>query len=383
MIPGARDIDKQLRLESKDLASRLASIRHDAAFVNSVADAFYPLSLRFPDALAKTVPIWCAVLNTASHNRYGVPEIVPELCTPSSVSPSEHAQIASRVTGWADELLRSDLQVPRLGRPLCPVFVHPPDIPHVHLGTSQHSVVLLCASATQGPSLSPLTYVQGAGDDHENWAQGLTPELYWRHEREFAAIANDRAVLEDRVHEIVAQAKTTHMQLEWFSVAAASGDTHVCDTPLDLAVCAPGSIPATKGYYVLCVYCSQGTVAPGVLCLNISSGKKGLAEFSERLHTAVDTITAVLDKHPHGKVLLACSDGHLSGALAVALLAASFDDTRQLTGPASRAEHRKSITKDTTKRRLQWVVGSGGTAPSRALLQRVNSFLIGPQRAYR
>ena len=78
---------------------------------------------------------------------------------------------------------------------------------------------------------------------------------------------------------------------------------------------------------------------------------------------------------------------HMSGALAVAVLSASFDENRRLVGKSNDdpmlISHRNSITKDTTRRRLQWLVGSGGTAPSRMLLQRVNTFLMGPQRAYR
>lgn len=100
-----------------------------------------------------------------------------------------------------------------------------------------------------------------------------------------------------------------------------------------------------------------------------------------------DAITKALCDHPTKRVLLACADGHMSGALAVAVLSASFDEDRRLVGISNddlvRISHRNSITKDTTRRRLQWLVGSGGTAPNRMLLQRVNTFLIGPQRAYR
>lgn len=450
---GALDVDKELRRESRDIASRLASIRHDVSFIDAVADAFYPLPVvanlrcgawytrpertagaayfkstdghmhqwqfslkrsnlhlvpliergagddeptgciivdstrrgkRFPDALSKTVPIWCTVLNTASHRRFGTPT-VPELVVPQSVSPSEREQIAALVFQWAVSLLESDLEVPHLRRPLCPVFVHPPDIPPVFLGTTQHSVVLVCASDIEGPQLSPLTYVQGAGDDHESWALGLTPELYWKHAHELSTLAYNRASLSSRIEELVAEAKLSGERIEWFS-AAAKNEARISGTPIDVKVCSLQGISDTD--YLLKVYYSNSPVeepASSLLCLHVSSGKRGLTDFSVRLRSTVDAVTHALDRG-NGRVLLACADGQLSGALAVAVLAASFDNARQLVGASDddprRIDHRHTLSKDATRRRLQWLVGSGGTAPSRALLQRVNSFLIGPQRAY-
>jgi Rit1-like protein len=75
---------------------------------------------RLPDALSKTVPIWCAVINRAIRLRGGfVDTEVPspssldfaaadtdlDLHTPpGSVSPHEHSQIAARLDSWAAAL---------------------------------------------------------------------------------------------------------------------------------------------------------------------------------------------------------------------------------------------------------------------------------------
>lgn len=47
-----------------------------------------------PDALSKTVPIWCAVINSLlfDNNKVFLPQEV--------VGPSETAQIQQRVEGW-------------------------------------------------------------------------------------------------------------------------------------------------------------------------------------------------------------------------------------------------------------------------------------------
>jgi tRNA A64-2'-O-ribosylphosphate transferase len=63
---------------------------------------------RIPDALSKTIPIWCAVINRA------IARISPSTASddwdlslytpPQVVSAQEHAQIEARLDAWADEL---------------------------------------------------------------------------------------------------------------------------------------------------------------------------------------------------------------------------------------------------------------------------------------
>jgi len=64
---------------------------------------------RIPDALSKTVPIWCAVVNRATAKRFprGIPpEWETSLFTPpASVSRQEHHQIEECVGGWAEGLV--------------------------------------------------------------------------------------------------------------------------------------------------------------------------------------------------------------------------------------------------------------------------------------
>lgn len=61
---------------------------------------------RIPDALAKTVPLWCAVLNRAISLRFhdaSWPVMLWAL--PSAVASSEHAQMEALVEGYAQKLL--------------------------------------------------------------------------------------------------------------------------------------------------------------------------------------------------------------------------------------------------------------------------------------
>jgi len=73
---------------------------------------------RMPDALSKTVPIWCAVINKAYLVRYG--ELLEdaerkvwsehgELFCPPWISSSEWDEIHQRLELWAERLLVSSL----------------------------------------------------------------------------------------------------------------------------------------------------------------------------------------------------------------------------------------------------------------------------------
>lgn len=168
-----------------------------------------------PDALSKTVPIWCAVINQAANRRYGETSSQARrtLRLPDNVvSPSEQAQIARRIAGWVEDLLDSDLEVPRLAKPLRPIFITRSRVDEELANVRLHAIdyfpiVLVSASPMEPtPNIEPKThdlsdsasaalgfpkdveelrrlaryvYVQGSGDDEEMWSTNLTPSLMW------------------------------------------------------------------------------------------------------------------------------------------------------------------------------------------------------------
>ncbi len=176
-----------------------------------------------PDALSKTIPIWCAVLNAASYQKYGIPEEGKEgfrLETPRwMIPPTEHDQIEARIEEFVQALLESDLEVPRLEKPLRPVFITPQtDLSTISKALTEEYTPIVLVSASRFVSDSAklsspdeqhedgrrkaFVYVQGAGDDHENWARGLTPDVFWKHRAELLACEKDE--LEGFVDKIVA-----------------------------------------------------------------------------------------------------------------------------------------------------------------------------------
>ncbi|KAG6910418.1 hypothetical protein DXG01_010773 [Tephrocybe rancida] len=165
---------------------------------------------RIPDALSKTVPIWCAVVNRAIIRRYPGPDKGSwdtALYTPAgAVSAQEHHQIELRIDAWAGALFvsrhylfesnrhhndlghkNSSFDLPALSAPLRPFWITPATttFPSIHTSSTSPFLPIICLSASRqsDDARRPggFAYIQGSGDDHELWSMGLTPTHYWRH----------------------------------------------------------------------------------------------------------------------------------------------------------------------------------------------------------
>jgi hypothetical protein len=172
---------------------------------------------RLPDALSKTVPIWCAVINRAIPLRGGCFVDVEVPLSPSSsdvdvatagtdtnldlhtppgaVSPHEHAQIAARLDIWAAALAvsfpcrrtpllspiartqDSSYALPELARPLRPLWITPASSRFPYIASDVSFLPVICVSASRAVNtgterrMEGFSYVQGSGDDHELWGQ--------------------------------------------------------------------------------------------------------------------------------------------------------------------------------------------------------------------
>jgi len=66
---------------------------------------------RIPDALSKTVPIWCAVINRAVARRFSgaltADWDIALYTPPGAVSSQEHHQIEERLDNWSEALVVS------------------------------------------------------------------------------------------------------------------------------------------------------------------------------------------------------------------------------------------------------------------------------------
>jgi hypothetical protein len=178
----------------------------------------------FPDSLSATIPIWIAVINVIIFGEKSPPFIPPPWMTPGIVDT-----ITSRIPNIVRELpdscqtFISTTLSAHLNAPLKAFWVAPiegmlqwdGDGVEDLFGDGEQEekkkyipIVLLSCSddISEGDhnSVHSWYYVKGAGDDEENWAHGLTPELFWRHQEDILG-SDDQTVVEKTLLELISR----------------------------------------------------------------------------------------------------------------------------------------------------------------------------------
>jgi hypothetical protein len=160
----------------------------------------------FPDSLSATIPIWIAVINLIIFQEKSPPFIAPPWMSPGIVD-SLISLIPTIVRELPDSCRSFILKTlsHRLSVPLKVFWVAPNEgmlqwdgdgVEDLFEGEVLEQekekncipvVLLSCSddiSEAEHNSVHSWYYVKGAGDDEENWAHGLTPELFWKHHQE-------------------------------------------------------------------------------------------------------------------------------------------------------------------------------------------------------
>ncbi|GAA5878194.1 hypothetical protein JCM3774_005838 [Rhodotorula dairenensis] len=384
---------------------------------------------RFPDALSKTVPIWCAVLSRArmlvlppATDNSPVPVRVWQeqatLCTsPQAVGPSEHAQIQARIEEWAKQLASSayDLSALRaLDRPLRPFFVSPSSTLSPHrAGDFTDCYPVICASASKLAAEADgleraqgFTYVQGSGDDHEAWSKGLTPPVFWAHADEILAASREQVDL------VISRILSAQLAPSSTATTATTvpPTRRIRKTGVQLQFRAPATATATASAPAadreqLCIQVQTATVNPAVVVgggstddrestavetgpvtLSARPGKAGYSAFFapqylepvlDRAQTTLargdDVVVSVLED-----TLKQSEANDLGVAVALILLSRMYKDDAELLTPNDPVP---TASKERIRTRLQWVLEEFPTVnPSRSVLNRVNEFLISKRR---
>jgi tRNA A64-2'-O-ribosylphosphate transferase len=128
------------------------------------------------------------------------------------VFPSEAAQISNKLPGFASTLSSLGLDISslreRISKPLHPVFITPtsglPDLsslPTFEGEVAVWPVICLCASHAEKDD-SDTGYIQGAGDDTEAWAFGLTSSAFWKNKAYLMAESSEEE-LRARIAEVM------------------------------------------------------------------------------------------------------------------------------------------------------------------------------------
>ncbi|KAI0814335.1 initiator tRNA phosphoribosyl transferase [Xylaria sp. FL0064] len=336
---------------------------------------------QMPDALSKTVPIWCCVLNRVL---FPDAEQLHQLYTPPNVvSRSEHSQAEARVPEHVTSLKALDIDVAALRRhiskPLRPIWVTQESqlVPTERIFDDFHPVIC-CTSSRRVPGgeMSEGGYIQGAGDDTENWALGLTAPIFWNN----AAIllSTPESDLPDLVRLLVAN-----------QTAGPAANTPIQVAPYisvsQLPV--PAQPPSTCIITFVPKNTDQNSWVKGPALMEVGIGKQKLASRNLRVALAAicDFVDAYLrrDKQDYegisastGKqILIACETGKdLSVGVALALVCQFFDDEGNYKPRAPDVVVNKSLIKMKLGRIM---LAFPEANPSRATLQSVNSYLMG------
>ena len=326
---------------------------------------------KMSDALAKSIPIWVAVVNKVlfpgeEWRRWWRVQL------PETVGESERAQIESRVEGWCEGFRGLGLDLEGLrrecGRPIRVLWAVNGEWEEnaaAETETDENVNLLVLCSASRrvvGAEVSEGGYIQGAGDDNESWSRGLTSEMFWERKDILLDTAEeDLPDLIDRLLQITEreeQQSDTVLLKPTRSIFLGVG-TRILNEGFDLVINCNGD---------------SGSTASEVLDLKCRDGKLGSRDLREKLVTASDAAAKSLQHDAMCRVLITCSTGRdLSVGVAVVLLCQFFDEAGELRlGPASCV-----VDKALVKKRLVWVTAVRPDAnPSRSTLQAVNSFLM-------
>ena len=146
----------------------------------------------FPDAMIRTIPIWAAVLNRLKSHIVGdVQQKEFPYC-----SPSELSQICCKINKfvkdaldsgviWDDVILKKTIEIRYISHETnSPISVFASANPDAH--------TIFCISVSSPtPKYRPsFTYIQGAGDDHQAWSNGLEPSGFWKFKNELLLLDN-------------------------------------------------------------------------------------------------------------------------------------------------------------------------------------------------
>ncbi|KAF2093944.1 initiator tRNA phosphoribosyl transferase [Rhizodiscina lignyota] len=335
-----------------------------------------------PDALSKTVPIWCAVLNRI---------LFPQLrdahalhTPPRCVSSSEHDQVKSLLSHFSDQLQGIKLDVEGLRKlikkPLRPLWVtQDSSLPVEPPQFTDFLPIILCTSSRRVAEgdVAADGYIQGAGDDNEGWSLGLSADVFWQNQTILLNASEDSlpALIQELMdgssgpHSVTAATPTLIRNTTWLYTA----HDQVLHDRLKYEA------------FDLIIHCS---ITPNcevadrmqkrylyLKCRGHKLGSRDLREELSKLHTCLEPNSLP------PRTLVCCQTGtDLSLGVALALLclqAVSEVSNNDLSLRAGRIEKSMPITKDVIRHRLSWIAASCPNAqPSRATLQSVNAFLM-------
>lgn len=371
---------------------------------------------KIPDALSKTVPIWCAVLNYVMLKSKGKEINIDEILfvPPATVSKTEYSSIAKKLPELVEKLENLGVIDGRElfdrfgGKILRPIWVFPGssilrasvdpftgETTQTEWAPSENDNIIpliLCTVSYQAQDgmdkRNGFTYVQGAADDHELWSNGLDAGMFWDNYDYLTDPDKTDAQLEEFVDQLIVDKKLKNASLtDTLDDVFESRDD--ITTELSLGEIRPNLeindalYDAMTKEYRLCVILSDNVTLKlekkeendSVKIYKLQSGsKKSSKELRTQIAQIFDTIQEQLIKSK-GRVLICCNTGtDMSVGVLLAVLCKDYSMEWKFEPDVEHA-----ITKTVVKKHLSRLITSlkgRNVNPSRATLNSINSFLM-------
>ncbi|KAL6453136.1 RIT1 tRNA A64-2'-O-ribosylphosphate transferase [Candida maltosa Xu316] len=322
-----------------------------------------------PDALSKTIPIWCAVLNCILYKEGDW------LKTPSvMVSENEHNSIKKLIPSFVETAKQMKLlDGYKLDKPLVPSWYYPGSAKPEKLDDSVYNICCVSASKKVDvhkqlhiqtrSGLVSCDYVQGAADDHELWVPkdlcngDFNANTFWSLADTILVdgyITLNDSELEQKINQCY---KPTHKLVQTFKLGETDIYVGKLESDIDYKDLDTDNVIVFHETYNVINIPENKTVQS----FPIMSNKKG-----------ANALRAVLPKIDISlPITILCDTGtDMCIGMALVVLCRKYDlDWNRTDTPPP-------ITKTLIKQHLSKVSQSCKANPSRSTLQSVNSFLF-------
>jgi tRNA A64-2'-O-ribosylphosphate transferase len=262
----------------------------------------------------------------------------------------------------------------KISKPMRPMWITPEStLEETGLVFEDFHPVICCTSSRRvsGTEVSEGGYIQGAGDDTENWAHGLTPPVFWANFGLLMDTPEEELplLIQSLVAEFVSRPQTNIISLP----VPPTSSLYIS------SISALEALPPSSGsvrILLLDEATDQTTWHVAAEQMNVGIGQHKIG--SRNLRAALPHIATFLSdllSKGDGDIALtiACTSGKdFSIGVGLAILCLHYDNDGKLN-----PQRRQEIDKNFIRQRLGWLMAAYPDAnPSRATLQSVNSFLM-------
>ncbi len=343
---------------------------------------------KMPDSFSKTIPIWCAVINATLFETNDEDLL---FTSPETVSRSENEQIKMKIIQWREKFINCGVNIDalkqKLDKPLRPLWVYPSAYLPYNDDDSKPVFkdfypVILCTASKMvqdgQESRQGYTYVQGAADDHEEWAGKLDPNEFWENLKEFGSIDFS----DEQLYQLIINCgKKNH----GYNDAPKNLDiSNISSTNISIGKYEKGQqLESNSEFEVLIVVTDSGIdeidIAKNldkkpdyIQILSLSCDKKGSKLLRHALPNIVRSIESKGIKSK--KTLILCNCGSdISVGIALVLLSKYYD----LESGQFNLSNYSNASKLIIRKWLVKILEFRKVNPSRATLLAVNSYLLG------